>query len=98
MTIVLKETMPASRINRLLEKAASGKYKGQLATTNTAHASIDFNHDPHSAIIDLSQTRNVSPNLVNLLIWFDNEWGFANRLLDITRYWLSSEGTGVAAS
>ena len=53
-----------------------------------AHASIDFNHDPHSAIIDASQTRVSGGHLLNLFIWFDNEWGFANRLLDVAQHWL----------
>ncbi|MCL2021957.1 MAG: erythrose-4-phosphate dehydrogenase [Betaproteobacteria bacterium] len=91
MTLALKRATDATEINQLLEHAAAGKYRGQLATTNTPHASIDFNHDPHSAIIDMSQTQNVAPNIVNLLLWFDNEWGFANRLLDIAQYWLSAD-------
>jgi len=91
MTVVLKRATDASEVNRLLGHAAAGKYRGQLAATHAAHASVDFNHDPHSGIIDAGQTRNVSPDIVNLLIWFDNEWGFANRMLDIARYWLACE-------
>ena len=49
---------------------------------------VDFNHDPHSAIVDGSQTRVSGPRLVNLLAWFDNEWGFANRMLDVAQHWL----------
>jgi len=48
-------------------------------------ASCDYNHDPRSAIVDLNQTR-VAPNkLVNLLVWFDNEWAYANRMLDVAK-------------
>jgi glyceraldehyde-3-phosphate dehydrogenase/erythrose-4-phosphate dehydrogenase len=45
-------------------------------------ASIDFNHDPHSCIVDATQTRVSGGNLAKLLVWCDNEWGFANRMLD----------------
>jgi glyceraldehyde-3-phosphate dehydrogenase/erythrose-4-phosphate dehydrogenase len=83
MTLVLRRAADANEINRILAEAAAEKFSGQLAITRAAHASIDFNHDPRSAIVDASQTRNVAPHMVNLLIWFDNEWGFANRLLDI---------------
>jgi D-erythrose 4-phosphate dehydrogenase len=62
--------------------------KGLLAYTELPHASCDFNHDPHSAIVDGSQTRVSGPRLVNLLAWFDNEWGFANRMLDVAENFL----------
>ena len=60
---------------------------GLVDWSNHPHASIDFNHNPHSAIIDTSQTRLNGSRLANVFIWFDNEWGFANRLLDTLRYW-----------
>jgi len=46
--------------------------------------SIDFNHDPHSAIVDGTQTRVSGSHLIKTLVWCDNEWGFANRMLDTT--------------
>lgn len=75
-------------IEALLQAAASGPYQGLLALSDEPYASIDFNHDPRSAIIDGAQMRMVGPRLLNLLVWFDNEWGFANRMADLTRYWL----------
>jgi glyceraldehyde 3-phosphate dehydrogenase/D-erythrose 4-phosphate dehydrogenase len=78
----------AARINQLLREAATGPYAGLIAWSDEPHASIDFNHDAHSAIVDGSQTRMIGPRLVNLMIWFDNEWGFANRMLDVARHWL----------
>jgi len=79
----------ADEINRVLRQAAeSGPLKGLLAYTELPHASCDFNHDPHSAIVDGSQTRVSGPRLVNLLAWFDNEWGFANRMLDVADHYL----------
>ncbi len=51
--------------------------------------SIDFNHDPHSAIVNGGQTRMLGARLLNLVVWFDNEWGFASRMIDVTQHWLS---------
>jgi len=79
----------AAEVNRVLHDAASaGPLQGLLAYTELPHASCDFNHDPHSAIVDASQTRVSGPRLVNLLAWFDNEWGFANRMLDVAGHYL----------
>lgn len=79
----------ANEVNQILHDAArSGPLQGLLAYTELPHASCDFNHDPHSAIVDASQTRVSGPRLVNLLAWFDNEWGFANRMLDVAGHYL----------
>ncbi len=84
----------AAEINQLLRAAAeTGPLKGLLAYTELPHASCDFNHDPQSAIVDGSQTRVSGPRLVNLLAWFDNEWGFANRMLDVAEHWLDAAQT-----
>ena len=74
----------------LRDAATSGPLKGLLAYTELPHASCDFNHDPHSAIVDASQTRVSGPRLVNILAWFDNEWGFANRMLDVAEHYLQT--------
>ncbi|MBI3095152.1 MAG: erythrose-4-phosphate dehydrogenase [Rhodocyclales bacterium] len=76
-----------AEINASLRRAVEQGFPGQIAYTEEAHASVDFNHSPHSAIIDASQTRMSGPQLVNLLIWFDNEWGFANRMLELAAFW-----------
>ncbi|SDS54676.1 erythrose 4-phosphate dehydrogenase [Pseudomonas asplenii] len=80
----------AVEVNRILREAAtSGPLKGLLAYTELPHASCDFNHDPHSAIVDAGQTRVCGPRLVNVLAWFDNEWGFANRMIDVAGHYLN---------
>ena len=90
ITLQTARDTSAEEINRVLSQAAeSGPLKGLLAYTELPHASCDFNHDPHSAIVDGSQTRVSGPRLVNLLAWFDNEWGFANRMLDVAEHFLS---------
>lgn len=80
----------AASINDLLKSAAAGPYAGLIAYSNEPHASIDFNHDPHSAIIDGTQTHVSGHRLVNLMLWFDNEWGYVSRLLDVARHWLKA--------
>ena len=89
ITLQTARDTSAEEINRVLRQAAeSGPLRGLLAYTELPHASCDFNHDPHSAIVDGSQTRVSGPRLVNLLAWFDNEWGFANRMLDVAEHFL----------
>ena len=89
ITLQTSRDTSAAEINRVLREAAeSGPLRGLLAYTELPHASCDFNHDPHSAIVDGSQTRVSGPRLVNLLAWFDNEWGFANRMLDVAGHYL----------
>jgi D-erythrose 4-phosphate dehydrogenase len=89
ITLQMARDTCAVEVNRVLREAAgSGPLQGLLAYTELPHASCDFNHDPHSAIVDASQTRVSGPRLVNLLAWFDNEWGFANRMLDVAGHYL----------
>ncbi|REG81040.1 type I glyceraldehyde-3-phosphate dehydrogenase [Marinomonas pollencensis] len=74
-------------INQQLQQAATLKYAGLLGFTNEPHASVDFNHDPRSVIIDGTQTHVIDGRMVKLLCWFDNEWGYANRMLDVAKHW-----------
>lgn len=86
MVVSLLSDVTADAINAMLQ----GAVKAQptiLAYTEMPHASVDFNHDPHSAIIDATHTRVNAERLVNMLIWFDNEWAYANRMLDVASYW-----------
>lgn len=69
-------------INGLLEKAASGSLEGILAFSDEPTVSIDHNHDPHSATVASAQTRLVGERLVRVFAWYDNEWGFSNRMAD----------------
>lgn len=76
-------------VNGLLQQAALGRFKGILEFTTAPLVSVDHNHNPHSAIVDGTQTRVTDGSLLKLLLWFDNEWGFANRLVDTAHCWLS---------
>ena len=69
-------------INDLLRAASDGPMKGVLSVNDRPLVSIDFNHDPHSSIADLTQTHVMNKRLVRVLAWYDNEWGFSCRMLD----------------
>ncbi|MFG6668784.1 type I glyceraldehyde-3-phosphate dehydrogenase [Halomonas sp. HNIBRBA4712] len=75
----------AQEVNALLEQVCRTRLAGVLDYSEAPMASSDFNHDPHSGILDATQTRVAGKRLVKLLCWFDNEWGFANRMLDISQ-------------
>ena len=65
-----------------LSAAAEGPLKGILGVTAHPNVSVDFNHDNHSSIIALDNTRVLDGTMVRVLAWYDNEWGFSNRMLD----------------
>ena len=69
-------------INKLLKEAADGVLSGVLSVNDLPLVSIDFNHDPHSSIADLTQTYVMNKRLVRVLAWYDNEWAFSCRMLD----------------
>jgi glyceraldehyde-3-phosphate dehydrogenase/erythrose-4-phosphate dehydrogenase len=70
-------------VNAAVRAGARASLPFVLDCTDEPLASCDFNHDPRSAIVDLSQTRVSGTRLVKVLAWFDNEWAFANRMLDV---------------
>ncbi len=71
------------QINESFEKAAEGPMKGVLQVSNEPLVSIDFLGNPHSSIVDAANTRVLEGNLVKVLSWYDNEWGYANRVADV---------------
>ncbi len=79
--IAKRETTP-DEVNAAVSSAASQALKGILGTTNEPNVSADFNHDSHSSIFHLDQTKVMDGNLVRVLSWYDNEWGFSNRMVD----------------
>ncbi|MEE4660618.1 MAG: type I glyceraldehyde-3-phosphate dehydrogenase [Halieaceae bacterium] len=91
---VLRDTSVAA-INRALAEAARRDFCGVMDYTEEPLASSDFNQDPHSCIVDASQTRVSGSRLAKVLVWFDNEWGYANRMLDVAHHWCGpGEGSG----
>jgi len=82
LSLQLKSDTSSAQVNALLKNACENKLKNIIGFTQEAHASVDFNHDPHSGIVDATQTRVSGKRLLKLLVWFDNEWAFANRMVD----------------
>ncbi len=74
-------------INAAVEKAANGDLKGILAYNDAPLVSVDFNHDPASSTYDATLTKVIQGTLVKVCAWYDNEWGFSNRMLDTTLAW-----------
>ncbi len=69
-------------INAAIKAAADGKLKGILGYTEQPNVSMDFNHDPHSSVFHMDQTKVMDGTMVRILSWYDNEWGFSNRMAD----------------
>ncbi|MFC1659631.1 type I glyceraldehyde-3-phosphate dehydrogenase [Pseudomonadota bacterium] len=87
LTFCPKKETTESEINSLMIKAANGKLKGILEVNSEELVSVDFMHNPHSSIFDLTQTKVIGKNLVRIASWYDNEWGFSNRMLDMAKIW-----------
>ena len=69
-------------VNSAIREAADGPMKGVLGYTDRPNVSVDFNHDPHSSIFHMDQTKVMEGRMVRVLSWYDNEWGFSNRMAD----------------
>ena len=79
---IAKKDVTPEQINNALIEAADGRLKNVLGYTNHPNVSIDFNHDPHSSTVALDQTKVMDGTMVSVLSWYDNEWGFSNRMSD----------------
>ena len=82
--LVFEASRPTTveEINDAIRTAANGRLKGILGYTDQPNVSIDFNHDPHSSIFHMDQTKVLEGSMVRILTWYDNEWGFSNRMAD----------------
>lgn len=87
LSVQVQRNTSRAEVNELLRAAAEHDPVRILGYTEEPLASCDFNHDPRSAVVDASQTRVGGTRLVKVLLWFDNEWGYANRMVDILGYW-----------
>lgn len=80
------KNLTAEKINNSFLKASKSKLKNILDTSSEPLVSSDFNHNPHSAIVDLSLTKVVENKMAKVSAWYDNEWGFASRMCDVANY------------
>jgi len=86
LSIVVQHETTAEQVNTMLKAASAQCFSGVMAYTDEPLASSDFLQDPHSCTIDGSQTRVSKGKLIKALVWFDNEWAYANRMLDLCEY------------
>ena len=89
LTVQVERGTDIDAVNDALRSAAQTGFQGVLGYTEEPLASCDFNQDPHSSVVDASQTRVSGQRLVKVLTWFDNEWAYANRMLDVAAHWTS---------
>ncbi len=82
LKFIAKRQTSVEEINNAIREAANGKLKGILGFTDEPLVSIDFNHNPHSSIFHMDQTKVMDGTLCSILTWYDNEWGFSNRMSD----------------
>jgi glyceraldehyde 3-phosphate dehydrogenase len=87
LTFRPKRATTVDEINSLVKAAAAGPLKGVLAYTEAPLVSVDYNHDPASSTYDATLTKIIDGNLVKVCSWYDNEWGFSNRMLDTALAW-----------
>lgn len=86
LVALLAKKTTEKEVNEAFKKAAEGKLKGILAYSEEPLVSVDFMANPHSAIVDSEYTKVVDENLVKVLAWYDNEWGYSCRLRDLIKY------------
>ena len=77
-----------------MKKAAEGELRGILAYSDEPLVSVDFNGNPHSSIFDAPLTKVLGKRLVKIFSWYDNEWGYSNRLADVTAFVASEDLSG----
>ncbi len=82
LSVTVNQDVDIEQVNQAIKQAQLNGLAGILGYTEEPLVSVDFNHDPHSAIVDGNQTRVSHKRLIKVLVWCDNEWGFANRMLD----------------
>jgi glyceraldehyde 3-phosphate dehydrogenase len=82
LKFVAKRATTVAEVNAAIKAAADGPLKGILGYTDVSNVSIDFNHDPHSSVFHMDQTKVMEGTFVRILSWYDNEWGFSNRMSD----------------
>ena len=86
LTADLEKPTTAAAVNDAFRAAAAGALRGILDATDEQLVSVDFNGNPHSSIVDLQSTAVIDGTMVKVLAWYDNEWGYSNRVKDLIRY------------
>ncbi len=91
LTVVTSKNTTVEEVNNAYKRASEGSLKGILQYEEALTVSVDYNGNPHSAILDSADTMVMDGNLVKVMAWYDNEWGFSNRMVDLAKY-VASKG------
>jgi glyceraldehyde 3-phosphate dehydrogenase len=86
ITVLLKKNVTEDEVNKAFKKAEKGYLKGILATSDVPLVSSDFIGNPASGTVDTELTKVVDGNLLKVIVWYDNEWGYANRLVEMVEH------------
>jgi glyceraldehyde 3-phosphate dehydrogenase len=86
LTCLLKKDTTADEVNAALRTASEGKMKGILEYTTDDVVSVDFNHTSASSTVDAKMTKVIGGNFVKVIAWYDNEWGYSCRVIDLIKY------------
>ena len=89
LTVVLSKKASVEAINEAFKKASEGALKGILLYNDEQTVSVDYNGNPHSSIFDSTNTMMVGDNMAKVMAWYDNEWGFSNRMVDVAKFLVS---------
>src|SRR5689334_6523089 len=91
LSFIARRATSVDEINKIMKEASAGAMKGIMAYNTEPLVSVDFNHDPHSATFDATLTKVIEGTMVKVCAWYDNEWGFSNRMLDTTIAWSKAQ-------
>ena len=86
LTVLLKKETTKEEINKVMKESAEGAMKGVLEFNDVPLVSKDFNGNPNSSIFDAGMTDVIDGNHAKILAWYDNEWGYSNRVIDLTNF------------
>jgi glyceraldehyde 3-phosphate dehydrogenase len=92
LTLSLKRSTTVEEINKAMKAAAEGPLKGVLQYDDQPTVSIDYNDNPHSSIFDSTQTQVIDGTFVKVFAWYDNEWGYSSRTVDVARFLATHTG------
>jgi glyceraldehyde 3-phosphate dehydrogenase len=91
LTVLLKKSVTVDEVHKAMKAAADGALKGVLQYDTEQTVSIDYNDNPHSSIFDSTQTQLLDGNFLKVFAWYDNEWGYSQRMVDVARYLVSKK-------
>jgi glyceraldehyde 3-phosphate dehydrogenase len=91
LTVQLKKSVTIDEVHKAMKTAAEGPMKGVLQYDTEQTVSVDYNDNPHSSIFDSTQTQIIDGTFLKVFAWYDNEWGYSQRMVDVAKYLISKK-------